>query len=148
MSLANSMNNFPIKRIPQIWFLSRREHLETHYQTLADLQNRLIRLTGSQNISAVLEAAESVDQLIGQIKIIEDEFESHLLATDDYDPYNRNNLRRIKELAFSTSNQLESIARQISWGLSYDRQVGQVRRNLYPLTELLATILKWLEQAV
>jgi len=148
MSLTNSMNNFPIKHIPQVWFLSRREHLETHYETLSNLQDGLLRFTGSQNIMAVLEAAESLNQLIGQIRIMEEEFEPHFSTTDDYDPYNKNNLRRIKELASSTGIQLESIARQISWGISYDKQVGQVRRNLPPLTKLIEIILKWIEQSI
>ena len=144
---SNNMNSFPFRQIPAVWFISRREHLETYHQELSNLRDQVTKLAGRQNIVAVLEACESLKQLNEYVRCMEEMFESKLTPyIDEYDPYNRNNLRRIRELALSTSDYLQTIARQMSWRAPYEKQIVQVRRNLYPLLELLETVLEWLER--
>jgi len=147
MYASNNMNSFPFSHIPTIWFVSRRENLETYHQELSNLRDKVTRLAGGQNVVAVLEAAESLQQLSEQIQSMEEMFESNLSPyIDEYDPYNKNNLRRIRELASSISSNLETIARQVSWGMRADTQIGQVKRNLHPLLRGLEDTLEWLER--
>jgi hypothetical protein len=147
MYTSNNMNSFPFSRIPTIWFVSRREDLETYHEEFSSLREKVTRFAGGQNVVAVLESAESLQHLIEQVHSMEEMFESNLSPyVDEYDPYNKNNLRRIRELALSISSNLETIARQVSWGMRADAQIGQVRRNLYPLLRGLEDTLEWLEQ--
>ena len=144
---SNNMNSFPFRHIPTIWFVSRRENLETYHQELSNLRDRVTKLAGGQNVVAVLEAAESLRQLNEQVRNMEETFELHLSPyINEYDPYNKNNLRRIQELASSICSNLETIAGRISWGMKADMQIIQVKRNLYPLLRGLEDTLEWLEQ--
>lgn len=148
MFSAGSMSNYPLRNIPQVWYVRRREHLETYYSALMELQTKLTKFAGGKNIVAVLEAAESLEQLVQQISQMDEMLAKNISPlSDEYNPYNRNELRRIKDLASSTSVQLETIAKQISWGMPAERQLSQVNRNLYPLIQLVEKILNWLERA-
>lgn len=147
MYAYNDMNSFLFSRIPAMWFVSRREQLETHYQELFNLHTKMTKFVGGQNVEAMLGAAKSLEKLNEQIRGMEETFESYLEEVDDNDHmYNNNDFRRIRELASSTSSSLEAIAGQISWGLRADTQTSQVKRNLYPLLELMKDTLQWLER--
>jgi hypothetical protein len=146
---SNNMNSFPFSHMPTIWFVSRRENLETFHQELSNLRDKVTRFAGGQNVIAMLEAAESLKQLNEQVRSMEEIFESNLSPyIDEYDPYNKNNLRRIRELASSISSHLETIAEQVSWGIKADAQIAQVKRNLYPLLRGLEDTLEWLERGI
>jgi hypothetical protein len=100
-------------------------------------------------VVAVLNAAESLQQLNEQIQTMENVLDSSLLdRSEEYDFYNKRDLRRIRELSTATSTELETLAGNISWGMSADSQVSQVTRNLYPLLKLIQEILDWLEQGI
>ena len=143
------MNNFPFQHIPPGWFIRRREYLETYYQELSILKDKVARFASSQNVVAVLNAVESLNQLNKQIQTMEDNLESNLRdPSEKYDLYNKGDLRRIRELSTATSAQLEAIAGKISWGMSADSQISQVTRNLYPLLRLIQDTLNWLEQGI
>jgi hypothetical protein len=149
MYLSSSMNNFPFQNIPPSWFVQRREHLETYYQELSILKDKVSRFASSQNVVAVLNAAEALNQLTRQIQNMEDHLESNLIErSEGFDFYNRGDLRRIRELSIATSTQLEAIAGEIGWGMSADTQISQVTRNLYPLLRLIQDTLRWLEQGI
>ena len=147
MYMSHNMNSFPFSQIPQVWFVSRREHLETYHHELLNLRDKVTRFASAQNVVAVLKAAQSLDRLNEQIHTMEETFKAHLSPyVDEYDSYNKNDLVRIAELSTSISSNLETIARQISWGMTADLQISQVKRNLYLLLELIEDTLKWLEQ--
>ena len=149
MTLNSGMNQFPFSNLPPIWFVHRREYLETHYQELVSLRDKLSRFAGGQNILAILNAAESLDQLNGLVEAMQRTFESHLLPfVEQYNPYHKHDLMRIEELASETSSHLRAMAAQISWGDSSEKQAQQIKRNLYPLMELVGEILAWLERAI
>jgi len=149
MYLSNNMNSFPFSHIPAVWFISRRENLETYYQEISRLRDKVTSLSGGQNVVAILEAAETMKQLYEQICRMEEIFEENLSPyIDEFDPYNKNNLRRIAELAKSLSASFETIARQVSWGLRVDNSVMQIKRNIQPLLRGLEDILEWLERGI
>jgi hemoglobin-like flavoprotein len=149
MTLDSGIDQFPFSKIPPIWFVHRREYLETHYQDLVSLKDKLSRFAGGQNVLAILHAAESLDKLNELIEAMEKTFESHLLPfVEQYNPYHKYDLKRIKELSRETSNHLQALAVQMSWGNSYEKQAQQIKRNLYPLMELVGDILAWLERVI
>jgi hypothetical protein len=149
MNVSSGMENFPFRQLPPGWYIRRREYLETYYQELSTLKDKVSRFASNQNIVAVLDAAEALNQLNIQIQSMEDNLESSLPdRTDKYDVYNRGDLRRIRELSTATSAQLEAIAGKISWGMPADPQISQVTRNLNPLLRLLQETLKWLERGI
>lgn len=143
------MDNYPINNIPQIWFVHRREYLETHFIALNELQKKLLKFSGGNNVISILRAAETLNQLSAQIEAMEETLEANLSPLSSaYDPYNRNKLTRIRNLAENTALQLETIAKQLSWGRSPDQQISKVKRNLYPLIQLVDAILIWLEGVI
>ena len=146
---SSGMNNFPFRHVPPGWFIRRREYLETYFQELAILKDRVTRFASNQNVVAVLNAAEALNQLTKLIQAMEDHLESNLPAlSDSYEFYNRGDLRRIRELSIATATELEAIAGRISWGKSADPQISQVTRNLYPLLRLIQDTLQWLELGI
>jgi hypothetical protein len=149
MYLSGDMSNLPHNNIPLIWFIHRREHIETHCNALASLRDKLDRVAGGGNVLPILEAVDSLQELYSQVDSMQANLDDYLSPIEnEYNPYNRNELGRIKELALSTANQLEAIAQRISWGLPLDKHTLQVKRNLNPLISLTGKILFWLEQAI
>ncbi len=149
MYLSNGMNNFPFQHIPPGWFIRRREHLETYYHELTNLKDKVTRFASHQNVVALLNAVESLNQLDKQIEAMADHLASNLRdPSDAYDCHNMGDLRRIRELSTATSTELEAIAGKISWGIEADSQISQVTRNLYPLLNLIEETLNWLEQGI
>ena len=149
MLFPSNMNNFPFRQMPAAWFVRRREHLETYYQELSILKDKVTRFASNQNVVAVLNAVESLNQLNKQIETMEDHLISNLRDPfDEYDCQNMGDLRRIRELSTATSTELEAIAGNMSWGMQADSQISQVTSNLYPLLNLIEDTLNWLEQGI
>jgi len=87
------MNKFPFQHMPSSWFIRRREHLETYYHELSILKSKVARFANSQNVVAVLNAAEALNQLKRQIETMEENLEASLLNSSyDYDFYNKGDL--------------------------------------------------------
>lgn len=149
MYLSNGMNSFPFQHLPAGWFVRRREHLETYYQELSILKAKVTRLASNQNVVAVLQAVESLNALNKHIEAMESHLTSNLRdPSAEYDCHNIRDLKRIRELSSATSTELEAIAGKISWGMQADLQISQVTKNLYPLLNLIADTLDWLEQGI
>jgi hypothetical protein len=142
-------SNLPHNNIPPIWFIHRREHIETHFYALESLRDKLDRVASGDNVLPILEAVDSLQELYSQVDSMQANLDEYLSPlVNEYNPNHRNELGRIKELARSTASQLEAIAQQISWGLPLDKQTLQVKRNLNPLINLTGKILTWLEKAI
>lgn len=145
----SDMNNSSFSRIPQLWFVQRREYLETSYQEILNLSNKIAGLSCGNNVVRILDAADLLHELNSQIDIMESTFSAYLSPlTDEYDPYNKYELQRIKELSISTANHLNALARQMSWGAPSEKIVSQVKRNLNPLTKLIRKTLTWIDKSV
>lgn len=147
MLSSNGMNSSQFRSIPQIWFVRRREYLETHYQEVLTLRDKITPLSVGQNIIKIQAAAESLRELNSQIDLMDQTFGVYAsLLIDEYDPYNRYELQRIKELTIATANHLDALAKQLSWGGAPESTVSQVKRNLIPLIKLIERTLNWIEE--
>ncbi|MEJ5200859.1 MAG: hypothetical protein WHV66_01385 [Anaerolineales bacterium] len=147
MIYADMSSQFP-KGIPSIWFVHRREYLETYSDSLNDLHQRLTRVSGVNNLISIKQAVELLNELYGCAEAMVDtlaNYEEPLAS--HYNSYKLKELRRIQELSLSTSSQLSVVAKQIGWGMPFDRQLTQAKRNLYPLMKLVDETLSWLKQA-
>lgn len=144
---TSDMNNSSLGRIPQIWFVQRRETLETSFQEILVLSDKIGGLSSGNNVARILDAADVLHELHSQIDAMESTFRSYgSPLTNEYDPYNKYELQRIKELSKSTANQLNALAREVSWGAPTEKIVSQVKRNLNPLIRLIQKTLSWIDQ--
>ncbi|MEW5941041.1 MAG: hypothetical protein AB1750_15345 [Chloroflexota bacterium] len=145
---AGDMSNPLFNNIPPIWFVRRREYLETSYQEITALSKKISRLSNGNNAARILDAADLLLELNSQIDLIVNTFHTYTSsAARDYDPYNSYELQRIKELSTSTANHLNALARQVSWGAPSEKIVSQVQRNLNPLINLIQKTLIWIDQS-
>src|SRR5690242_10269771 len=145
--LTNDMDSLPLKNIPQIWLIRRREYLETHCLELTELQQELTMLSTNQDITDILDAIKSINGILEHVTQIDEKL-NDIQASSNSGHHDRkiNELKRIEELAFATKAQLQAAATQRSWGKTSDKQFSQINRNLYPLIRLLNSTLSWLNE--
>ena len=124
----------------------RREYLETHLSAIDELEH--VRIAGLDDLDIILEAAACFHEIPKHIAALEELAETDLSPQLQEHPYPQNEFKRIRELAVSTASQLEKVADQISWGRPPDRQFAQVRRNLYPMRQLMTKTIVWLNGMV
>lgn len=111
---TSDMSNPPFNNIPPIWFVRRREYLETSFQEILNLREKLTMFSGGNNVIKILDGVELLRELYSQV----DEMESTISANkshsiSEHNTYNKYELQRIKELSSSTANHLDALARQI-----------------------------------
>ena len=130
------------------WFAHGREHLEAYYHEMADLHQSIHTISSSEDLEAILGAAESLSCLSKHVEGMRSPkwFESRTAQKEAAFP--RTEVLRIEELALATSQQLEMIADQMSWGESTERQFVQVNRNLPHIVHLLEQTLSWLDKEI
>jgi hypothetical protein len=149
MHVSGNMDNHPYRNLPPLWYIRRREHIETHFQALATLRDDLDLLVGGEAIAPILDAVDALRDLYAQVDSMQVTLDRCISTTViGYNPHNRNELGRIKELVLATASHLESMAQQISWGYDEHGRALAVKRNLNPLIDLTGKVLIWLEQAI
>jgi hypothetical protein len=132
----------------QAWFAHGREHLETYYYEVTDLNQSMKTISINGDLEAVLGAAESLNCLSKHVEVMRgpNPVESRM-AWYGAD-YPSKDVLRIEELALATSQQLEMIADRMSWGEATEKQLLQVTRNLPHIVHLLEQTLSWLDKKI
>ena len=141
----NMSSPYP-ENIPLVWFVSRREHLETYQESLSNIYEKLTKISGVNNLNSLLQAIKLLNHVNEFLSEMTFTLEHQAnLAQDEYNPYKVNELKRAQEIASVTSGNLQALVRQVSWGHPFHDQVVNVKRNIFPLIKIIGEILDWLK---